>query len=41
MLVVPRELIEHELDVDPKAKPIKQHLHRVAQDKKGCNKGDN
>jgi hypothetical protein len=34
MLVVPRELIEHELDVDPKAKPIKQHLHRVAQDKK-------
>jgi hypothetical protein len=31
---VPRELIEHELYLDPNAKPIKQHLHRFAQDKK-------
>jgi hypothetical protein len=31
---VPRELIEHELHVDPNAKPVKQHLHRFAQDKK-------
>jgi hypothetical protein len=26
-------LIENELDVDPKAKPVKQRLHRFAQDK--------
>jgi hypothetical protein len=31
---VPRELIEHELQLDPKAKPVKQGLHRFAQDKK-------
>jgi hypothetical protein len=31
---VPRELIEHELHLDPKAKPIKQQLHYFAQDKK-------
>ena len=31
---VPRELIEHELHLDPKAKPIKQRLHCFAQDKK-------
>jgi hypothetical protein len=31
---VPRELIEHELHLDPKAKPIKQRLCRFAQDKK-------
>jgi hypothetical protein len=34
MLRVPRELIEHELHLDPKAKPVKQRLHRFAQDKK-------
>jgi hypothetical protein len=27
-------LIEHELHVDPNAKPIKQRIHRFAQDKK-------
>jgi hypothetical protein len=31
---VPRELIEHELHLNPKAKPVKQRLHRFAQDKK-------
>jgi hypothetical protein len=31
---VPRELIEHELHLDPKAKPVKQRLRRFAQDKK-------
>jgi hypothetical protein len=31
---VPRELIEHELHLDPKAKPIKQRLRRFTQDKK-------
>jgi hypothetical protein len=31
---VPRELIEHELHLDPKAKPIKRRLHRCTQDKK-------
>jgi hypothetical protein len=30
---VPRELIEHELHLDPTAKPVKQHLYRFAQDK--------
>jgi hypothetical protein len=34
MLGVPRELIEHELHLDQKAKAIKQRLHRFAQDKK-------
>jgi hypothetical protein len=34
MLGVPRELIEHELHLDQKAKPIKQRLHRFTQDKK-------
>jgi hypothetical protein len=31
---VPRELIEHELHLDPQAKPIKQRLRRFTQDKK-------
>jgi hypothetical protein len=31
---VPRELIEHKLHVDPKSKPVKQHLRCFAQDKK-------
>jgi hypothetical protein len=31
---VPRNLIEHELDVDPNAKTVKQHLCHFAQDKK-------
>jgi hypothetical protein len=34
MLGIPRELIEHELHLDWKAKPIKQRLHRFAQYKK-------
>jgi hypothetical protein len=34
MLGVPRELIEHELHLDPKAKSVKQWLHHFAQDKK-------
>jgi hypothetical protein len=31
---VPRELVEHKLHIDPKAKSVKQRLHRFAQDKK-------
>jgi hypothetical protein len=31
---VPRELIKHELHLDPKAKLVKQRLHRFTQDKK-------
>jgi hypothetical protein len=31
---VPKELIEHELHLDRRAKPVKQHLHYFAQDKK-------
>jgi hypothetical protein len=31
---VPSVLIEHELHLDRKAKPIKQRLHHFAQDKK-------
>jgi hypothetical protein len=34
MSEVPRELIEHELHLNPKAKPVKQLLNRFAQDKK-------
>jgi hypothetical protein len=34
MLRVPRELIEHELHLDLKAKPVKQRLCRFTQDKK-------
>jgi hypothetical protein len=34
MTGVPRELIEHELHLDPKAMPIKKRLHYFAQDKK-------
>ena len=30
----PRELIEHSLNVDPAAKPIKQKLRRFSQDMK-------
>jgi hypothetical protein len=31
---VPRELIEHELHLDPLSKLVKQRLRRFAQDKK-------
>jgi hypothetical protein len=31
---VPRELIEHELHLDPKAKPVNQWLRHFTQDKK-------
>jgi hypothetical protein len=31
---VPRKLIEHELHLDPKAKPVEQRLHHFTQDKK-------
>jgi hypothetical protein len=31
---VPRELIKHELHVDPNAKPVKQRLRHFAQEKK-------
>jgi hypothetical protein len=31
---VPRKLIEHELHLDPKAKPVKQRLRRFTQEKK-------
>jgi hypothetical protein len=31
---VPREFIEHELHLDPKAKPVKKRLYHFAQDKK-------
>jgi hypothetical protein len=31
---VPRELIEHSLNVDPKATPKRQHLRRFADDKR-------
>jgi hypothetical protein len=31
---VPRELIEHSLNVDPKANPKRQHLRRFADDKR-------
>jgi mRNA-degrading endonuclease RelE of RelBE toxin-antitoxin system len=31
---VPRELIEHELHLDPKAKPVKQRLRDFTQDRK-------
>jgi hypothetical protein len=34
MTGVPRELIEHELHLDPKAKPVKQQLHHFTQDNK-------
>jgi hypothetical protein len=37
---VPRELIEHELHLDPKAKPIKQRLRYFTQDKKDVIKRD-
>jgi hypothetical protein len=30
---VPRELIEHSLNVDPKATPKRQHLRRFADDR--------
>jgi hypothetical protein len=35
---VTRELIEHELHLDPKAKPIKQRLHHFTQDKRDIRK---
>jgi hypothetical protein len=31
---VPRELIEHELHLDPTTKPVKQCLHHFTKDKK-------
>jgi hypothetical protein len=31
---VPRVLIEHSLNVDPKATPKRQHLHRFANDRR-------
>jgi hypothetical protein len=31
---VPRELVEHSLDVSKTAKPVKQKLHRFAKDRK-------
>jgi hypothetical protein len=31
---VPKELIEHSLNVDPKATPKRQHLHRFADDRR-------
>jgi hypothetical protein len=31
---VPRELIEHSLNVDPKDTPKRQHLRRFADDKR-------
>jgi hypothetical protein len=31
---VSRELIKHELHLDPNAKPVKQRIRRFAQDKK-------
>jgi hypothetical protein len=34
MTRVPRELIEHELLLDPNANPIKQHLRHFTKDKK-------
>jgi hypothetical protein len=34
MLGVSRELIEHELHLDPKAIPVRQRLHHFSQDKK-------
>jgi hypothetical protein len=34
MLGVPRELIKHDLHLDPLAKPVKQWLCRFTQDKK-------
>jgi hypothetical protein len=34
MIGVPRELIEHELHLDPNAKLVKRRLYRFAQDKK-------
>jgi hypothetical protein len=33
MLGIPRELIEHALNVDPKAKPVKQPLRRFDEPK--------
>jgi hypothetical protein len=34
MSEVTSDLIEHELHLDPKAKPVKQQLHCFSQDKK-------
>jgi hypothetical protein len=34
MLGVPRELVEHALNVDPKAKPVKQPLRRFDEPKR-------
>ena len=31
---VPRELAEHRLPVDPKARPVKEHLRRSAVEKR-------
>jgi hypothetical protein len=37
---VPRELIKHELHLDPLTKPVKQRLHRFAQDMKDLIKNE-
>ena len=34
MLGVPRRLVEHRLHVDPKVKPVKEHLRRSAVQKR-------
>jgi hypothetical protein len=36
MLGVPRNLIEHSLNVDHKATPKRQHLRRFADDRRGA-----
>jgi hypothetical protein len=35
---ISRELIEHKIHLDPKAKPVKQQLHRFTQDRKDVTK---
>jgi hypothetical protein len=37
---VPRELIEHKLHLDPKAKPVEQRLRRFTKDKKDVIKAE-
>jgi len=36
MLGVPRELVEHKLDLNPSSKPVKQRLRRFSSDKKAA-----
>jgi hypothetical protein len=35
---ISRELIEHKIHLDPKAKPVKQQLHRFTHDRKDVTK---